>query len=218
MSDDASLPQVELYAKANIANIVRKLKAGKTLTTSERKALDDYEERQSGGEWAKDTSALARELGLARQNIYEARKRFPDAPAKHADGRRENLTAWRAFCAEKLIGKDQATKTLADLKAELMREQILLARAKNRREEADVIDREVVEELLGLLAQKLDLLLRMKLEVELGPRVAGKNAAEANAEGSAILDEIREVVNSNIANFQREAIKQTRSDDDDASE
>ena len=213
MSDDAPSP-VEVYAKANLANIVKKLKAGKTLTASERKALDEYESKQSGAEWVKDTATLARELGLSRQAIYDARSRFPtEAPAKHADGRKENLEAWRAFCAAKLIGKDTATKTLADLKADLMREQIKLARNKNRREEGDSIDREVVEEMLALLGQKLDLLLRLKLEVELGPRVAGKTAAEANLEGRELLDEIREVIAGNIATFEAEAVKRSRADD-----
>jgi hypothetical protein len=213
MTEDAPSP-VEVYAKANLANIVKKLKAGKTLTASERKALDEYESKQAGTEWVKDTAALARELGLSRQAIYDARSRFPtEAPAKGPDCRKENLEAWRAFCAAKLIGKDTATKTLADLKADLMREQIKLARNKNRREEGDSIDREVVEEMLALLGQKLDLLLRLKLEVELGPRVAGKTAAEANLEGRELLDEIREVIAGNIATFEAEAIKRSRADD-----
>lgn len=203
---------VDVYKKANVSNIVKKLKSGKTLSTAERKALDDYEASQAGGEWVKDLSALAKELGLSRQAIYDARTRFPqEAPAKHADGKRENLEAWRKFCAEKLIGKDTATKTLAELKAELMREQISLARFKNRRENAEVIDREVVRSMLRLLGQKWDLLLRLKLEVELGPRVAGKSAAEANVEGSLILDEIREVVNANLARFETDAVKQSKS-------
>lgn len=215
MSEDSSTA-VEIYAKANIANIVRKLKSGKTLTTAERKALDDYENRQAGVEWVKDLSALARELGFTRKVIYDARERFPnEAPARHPDGKRENLEAWRKFCAEKLIGKDVATKNLADLKAELMREQIELARMKNRRESGDVVNREVVEELLALLAQKLDLLLRLKLEVELGPRVAGKTAADANAEGREMLDEIREVINGNLAQFEAAAISKTRRDGGD---
>ena len=98
-----------------------------------------------------------------------------------------------------------------------MREQIQLARNRNRRESGDVIDREVVEELLGLLAQKLDLLLRLKLEVELGPRVVGKSAAEANREGTMMLDEIREVVNANLARFEADAVQKSR-DTDDAAE
>lgn len=216
MSDDAQ-SSVAIYAKVNLANIVKKLKAGKTLSGSERKALDEYEAQQAGTEWAKDVSALARELGLSRQTVYETRNRFPnDAPAKHPDGKKENLDAWRKFCADKLIGKDVATKTLADLKAELMREQIELARAKNRREGGAVIDREVVESAFAVLGQKLDLLLRLKLEVELGPRVVGKSAAEANVEGGRILDEIREVVVGNIARFKTDMIEETAERGEDA--
>lgn len=163
-------------------------------------------EEQTDDVWVKDTSTLARQLGLSRQAVYDARSRFPDAPARHADGKRENLAAWQEFRAKNLIGKDTATKPLAELKAELMREQIRLARAKNQREAGEVIAAEVVDDMLVTLAQKLDLLLRLKLEVELGQRVIGKNAAEANVEGGLILDEIREVINSNIATFEKDMI------------
>ena len=204
----------EILARRNVANIASKLKEGKTLTASERKALDEYESKQSGTEWVKDTATLARELGLSRQAIYDARSRFPtEAPAKHADGRKENLEAWRAFCAAKLIGKDTATKTLADLKAEMMRENIALLKKKNLREEGATVEREVVQDMLAILSQKLDLLLRLKLEVELGPRVAGKSAAEANVEGGLILDEIREVIAGNLARFETEAIRKSATED-----
>lgn len=199
----------DLLARRNLQNIAVKLKAGKTLTTSERKALNEFQAEQSGG-WIKDTSALAKELGLSRQSIYDTRARFPDAPKKHEDGKRENLAAWQAFVGEHLIGKDHATKNLAELKAELMREQIKLARMKNDREAGDTVEKRVVEEMLAILGQKLNLLLRLKLEVEMGARVAGKSAAEANVEGGLMLDEIREVINSNIANFQREALESQR--------
>jgi hypothetical protein len=204
MSDAEQSPS-EILARRNVQNIAVKLKAGKTLTTSERKALNDFQSGQLDG-WVKDTTTLAKELGLSRQAIYDARNRFPNAPKKHEDGRRENLTAWQQFCAENVIGKDTATKNLADLKAELMREQIRLARSKNEREAGDVIDREVVEAMLVTLGQKLNLLLRLKLEVELGPRGVGMNAAELNVEGGVILQEIREVINANIATFEAEAI------------
>ena len=211
MSDDAP-NAAELLAKANVANITKKLKAGKTLTASERKALSEFEADKTGGAWVGGIKQLADELGLSRQALYDARKRFPEEAPK-PDGRRENVEAWRAFCAEKLIGRDVATKTLAELKADLMREQIALARTKNRRESGEVIDREIVEEMLGLLGQKLDLLLRLKLEVELGPRVAGKSAAEANVEGGQLLEEIREVIAGNIATFQREALNDQREEE-----
>ena len=195
--------------RANAGNILKKLRAGRTLSAQERNALEEFQAENSGG-WVKDTTTLAKELGLSRQAIYDARNRFPDAPKKHEDGRRENLAAWQQFCADNVIGKDTATKNLADLKAELMREQIRLARSKNEREAGDVIDREVVEAMLVTLGQKLDLLLRLKLTIELGPRGVGMNAAELNVEGCVILSEIREVVNANIATFEAEALDRSR--------
>ena len=215
---DSDQPPIELYSKVNLANIVKRLKAGKTLSTSERKALAEFEAKQSAGEWVKDTSALARELGLSRQAIYDARARYPaEAPAKHPDGKKENIDEWRDFCAQKLIGKDVATKTLADLKAELMREHISLARAKVRRENAETVSLEVVESMVQKLGQKWDLLLRLKLEVESGPRFAGKAPAEICAEGSVMLDEIREVVNAGLSRFKTDAIKASglETEDDD---
>ena len=208
MTDPEQSPS-EILARRNVSNIAVKLKAGKTLTTSERKALNEFQIGKSD-DWVKDTTTLAKELNLSRQAIYDARNRFPNAPKKHDDGRRENLAEWQKFCGDNLIGKDSATKNLAELKAELMREQINLARAKNAREAGDAIDREVVEAMLMTLGQKLDLLLRLKLEVELGPRVIGKNAAEANVEGGVILQEIREVINANIAKFEGEALDRSR--------
>ena len=200
---DAPRSPSEQLARRNLQNIAVKLKAGKTLTTSERKALNEFQAEQSGG-WIKDTSALAKELGLSRQTIYDARAKFPDAPPKHEDGKRENLTAWQAFVGEHLIGKDHATKNLAELKAQLMQREITLRDMKIAREAGDTVEKRVVEDMLAILGQKLNLLLRLKLEVELGARVAGKNAAEANVEGGLIVDEIREVINSNIALYQGE--------------
>jgi hypothetical protein len=147
--------------------------------------------------------ALAEKLDVSYQGLHLWRK-LEDAP--HTP----DLEAWETFKAERGLGRERATSELTKLKAELLREQIAQARARNRRESADVIDRDVVETMLVTLGQKLDLLLRLKLEVELGPRMAGKNAAEANVEGGEILAEIREVVNANIATFETESLAKSR--------
>ncbi len=70
----------------------------------------------------------------------------------------------------------------------------------------EVIQSRAVDDMLTTLARKLDLLLRLKLEVELSARVMGKNAAEINVEGALIVDEIREVINSNIAPFESDLV------------
>jgi hypothetical protein len=100
---------------------------------------------------------------------------------------------------------------LQTLKAQLMQREITLRDMKIAREAGESIAKEVVDDMLATLSQKLDLLLRLKLEVELGQRVIGKNAAEVNVEGGVILDEIREVINSNIALFQTDAVSWPRS-------
>ena len=137
---------------------------------------------------------LANELEVSHQGLHLWRQ-LEGAPAT------ADLEAWKAFNTEQGLGRVRATGELNSLKADLLREQIRQVRAKNQREAGEVIAAEVVDDMLVTLAQKLDLLLRLKLEVELGQRVIGKNAAEVNVEGGLILDEIREEINSNIATF-----------------
>jgi len=147
--------------------------------------------------------ALAEKLETSLQSLHRWRQ-MDDAPAE------PNLEAWQAFKALRILGRDRPTSELAVLKAELLREQIKRERGRNARESGDVIDRIVVETMLVTLGQKLDLLLRLKLEVELGPRMVGKNAAEMCVEGALIVDEIREVVNANLATFETEALAKSR--------
>jgi hypothetical protein len=147
---------------------------------------------------------LANELEVSHQGLHLWRQ-LEGAPAT------ADLEAWKAFKTERGLGRVRATGELNSLKADLLREQIRQVRAKNEREAGEVIAAEVVDDMLVTLAQKLDLLLRLKLEVELGQRVIGKNAAEVNVEGGVILDEIREVINSNIALFQTDAVSWPRS-------
>jgi hypothetical protein len=64
MTDTPQSPS-DLLARRNLQNIAVKLKAGKTLTTAERKALNEFQSEQSDG-WVKDTTTLAKELGLSR--------------------------------------------------------------------------------------------------------------------------------------------------------
>jgi hypothetical protein len=217
MTDTPQSP-AEILARANVANIAAKLKAGKTLTGSERKALSEYQAQPDtslDGVWAKDLTALSKAITLSRKGIYEARARFPDtAPARHPDGKQENIGAWLKFRDENLVGRDKSNNTLAELKAQMMRRDIEVRDLKIARERAEVVETEVVRAMLKTLAHKMDMLLRLTLEVESGQRFLGKNAAEICAEGRLMHDEIREVLANNIANFETEAIKETIHDGD----
>ena len=189
MTDDL---QMDALAKANAANIVKKVKAGGVLTAAQQRTLDEFRSAKTGGQWVKDTSTLAKELGLSRQAIYDARSRFPDAPRKHEDGRRENLVEWQQFCAQNVIGKDTATRNLADLKAELMREQIKLARMKNAEAKREVIDRDLVASYLKSWVAKLDLVLTAELENNLPALLIGQPIDLIRAEMRNAHDRIRD--------------------------
>ena len=117
-----------------------------------------------------------------------------------------DLEEWKRFKAQRGLGRDRATPELATLRAELLGEQIQRERARNAREAGEVVDRDVVETMLVTLGQKLDLLLRLKLEVELPSRCVGKSIAELGIEGATLLEEIREVINANLATFETEAL------------
>jgi len=158
-----------------------------------------------------DLTALAAQFGIDITTLRKWRKHedFPhgaDAPT---------VKAWAESKGLHRIYTKGEGGTLADLKADVLRRDIQLKDLKIAAQQGNLIDRETVEEAIALMGQKWDLLLRLKLEVELGPRVAGKSAAEANVEGSRILDEIREVVNAGLARFQADVVKQSKGRDDD---
>jgi hypothetical protein len=138
---------------------------------------------------------LAAKLETSPQSLHRWRQ-MDGAPAE------PNLEEWQAFKALRILGRDRPTSELVALKAELLREQIRRERGRNAREAGEVVGQKVVEEMLATLGQKLNALLTLKLTVELGPRAVGMNAAEMNVEGGAILSEIREVVNANLALYQ----------------
>ncbi len=142
---------------------------------------------------------IAAQLSVSTQSIHQWRQ-LDGAPTE------PELDAWVAYKAKRGLGRDRGSPEITALKAELLREQISKLRGKNLREAAAVVEIEVVRAMLKTLANKLDMLLRQKLEVELGLRMVGKNHAEIATEGRLIHDEIREVLDNNIATYQNEEL------------
>jgi phage terminase Nu1 subunit (DNA packaging protein) len=91
-----------------------------------------------------------------------------------------------------VIGKDTATRNLADLKAELMREQIKLARMKNAEAKREVIDRDLVASYLKSWVAKLDLVLTAELENNLPALLIGQPIDLIRAEMRNAHDRIRD--------------------------
>jgi len=95
----------ELVLKKDVANILKKLQRGKTLTASERACIREYESASKNEASAASTPQattartiieLARILGVSRRIISTWRKKFPDAPKPRANGLHD-VPKWRAF-------------------------------------------------------------------------------------------------------------------------
>ena len=142
---------------------------------------------------------IAAQLSVSTQSIHQWRQ-LDGAPTE------PELDGWVAYKAKRGLGRDRGSPEdhCAQSGAATRTDQQAMAR--NLREADAVVDAKVVSEMLKTLANKMDMLLRQKLEVELGPRMVGKNHAEIAIEGRLIHDEIREVLDNNIANYQNEEL------------
>lgn len=143
---------------------------------------------------------LATELGVNAFSFHRWRRL--DGALVEPD-----LEDGQAFKAQCGLVRVRATPKLAALKAELLREQLKRERSANARGAGQSLERRIVDEMLEILAQKPDLLLRPKLKVELEQKVAEKSAAEIIQEGMLNLDETREVMNANIATLETDLVK-----------
>jgi len=125
-------------------------------------------------------STLAGLLGVSRQTIYNWKKQ-PDAPTV------PEVEAWRAWIASR---QPENAATLAELKAELIAEQIRGARLKNAMTEGETLPRaEVIHAAERATAIWVNV-LRARLETEAPPRLIGLSIAELRAELRTITDEL----------------------------
>jgi transposase-like protein len=160
--------------EANWKNVVKKVAAGRTLNATE---LALIKAKAAGSNetvtHAKDTTDLARILGVTRQTLYEWRKK-PDAPQSAADGSHD-VIAWRLFIAN----HDLKASLTPD--ADALRARKLLAEIEDRelrvalKKGQYVLKAEVEAEWFRRFAV-LKSLLYSKLTLEIPPLSVGKDA------------------------------------------
>jgi hypothetical protein len=134
---------------------------------------------------AKQTWAgLARELNVTDRSLRTWRA-MPDAPQG------PDVDAWKAFMAAEGLGQHkQAKGELADLRAQLLREQILRARRQNEKEAGELV---AMADLLPYLrgrSARFASLARFTLEQELPTKLIGLPIAELRLEIRTALDRL----------------------------
>lgn len=145
----------------------------------------------------------ARDLGISDRTIRLWKANHRDFP-HGADS--DELREWaEARGLNRIYIRDKGG-ILAELQKQLLRAQIEHKKFQLAQLRGDLIPRHLVHARLQQFVNRLAMMLRQKLEVELGSRCAGKSIEEINAEGRLILAEITEMVEREIDQMRRDFV------------
>ena len=176
---------------ADFANIVRKVRDGKTLSTSERARV---QARAAGSTEslavAKTVVELASALGVTRRTLSNWRK-IEGAPQPAANGSHD-VAAWRDFVRahDLKAGKNSAAAPTEALKARKLLAEVEERELKVAVKKGEYISTEAVRQHWITLVGKAVALLRAKFENELPPVMSGLDAQGIREEAVRAIDEI----------------------------
>lgn len=173
-------------------NLIRKVGAGRTLTTAERALI---EARASGSSkttaYAKTIVELAEILGVTRRTVNIWKKM--DGSPKPLPNGQHDVTAWREFVRLNGLkgGKDVAGANQEGLKArrllvDIEERELRLAIKRGDYLHKEEVRRNIIEGMARLFA-----ILHKRLEDELPPLSCGKDAVGIREDNGKALDEAR---------------------------
>lgn len=185
-SKPAPTALAEKARRANIANILKRLNAGQTLSKSERLALDEHE----ASEVAKNGRRLlkmdlARELGISRVTLDGYLNRKTPPPPKPDDKRRYSVDEVAKYIA------DNSTKAVSSEEMRKLRERMLSIQVEREHLELETlrgryIPKGEIEPAIAAFVGQLTEDLRLKFEMELPAKYSGRTVIERqklNADG-----------------------------------
>jgi phage terminase Nu1 subunit (DNA packaging protein) len=150
--------QLDKIHQANAANLIKKVKSGKTLTSEERRILEGMAGHDTE---TVTTSRLAEIFGVNRKTIAQWRKEGKDVPDKI--GNKEPLAEWRRwFEANPDAGHfdGKPSKSREELLAVKVAVEIDLLEIKRDKEKSKLISRAEVEEHFTRAAMAMQSFLR----------------------------------------------------------
>ena len=178
----------EKILEADFTNIVRKVRDGKTLTSTERARV----QARAAGSSATLTEAktiveLASALGVTRRTLSNWRK-MPDAPEPKSNGKHD-VVAWRKFLHDHHLdgsspGDEEGLK-VRKLLAEVNEREFRLSVRKG-----EYIRKDMVREAWLSRCGRVVNLLRAKFEKELPPVLSGKDAPSIQEALAEAIDEV----------------------------
>ena len=177
--------------RANVANIVKKLKAGKTLTAVEMKAIQDLEKEREHLPESANQQEVAALLGITPRGLRKIRTEHPDqAPRQLPDGK-EDVRAWLAYVRSKPIGPNKVKGTNREaLLCQRIEKQIELQEIQIQRARGQLLDLAEVESLHAAIFGTATSTLRQRVENDLPLQMQNKSVPAMRAECRRIVDEV----------------------------
>lgn len=198
----------EKLLNGNLANIARKVQAGKTLTAAEKNTLKEATtspEEASGTDplYAKSYIQLGEIIGVDRVTFVNWRKKFDDAPRATPDGRHD-VAAWRLFIdrhglkgSSRIADPDEDDGSGIPTESLLKRRKLLLwcqeQEIKLEKMRGELIEVAIVREEWGKRIAGLISFLRKRLENEMPNELEGLDAADIHDELVSVIDELCEI-------------------------
>jgi hypothetical protein len=131
---------------------------------------------------------LAAELETTDRSLRTWRA-MPDAPQG------PDVDAWRRFIGENALGRPRSGE-VAELRAELLREQIATAKRRNQREAGDLIPKDALQEVIVDRATRFARLMRYEMEQNLPPLLVGQPIVQIRLELRDACDRISTAYNA----------------------
>lgn len=176
-------------------NLIRKVAAGKNLTSAERARVEAWAAGSSqASTHVRTIDDLAQALGVTRRTLSNWRK-LTGAPEPKANGQYDVL-AWREFV--RVRGLKSGAESIGD--AESLKARKLLIDIEDRElkvaiRRGDYVPIEEVRLTWTSEVAKAIALLRKKFENELPPLIAGKDAVAIQHEAAKVIDEVCGLLN-----------------------
>ena len=172
--------QLDQIKHADLANLIRKVKAGKTLSPSERKMLESAAEADSSGELELVTLAKICQLfTITRKTIAQWRRNgMPGIPEKESG--KENLREWRKFFASNPSAGHYDGKPRKDresLLCEKLEVEIAIAKLKYDAACNELVSIAEVEDVLAAIGAAVKGAIS-RLEADLPPMLEGMKPAK----------------------------------------
>lgn len=203
-----SADDAQRILKADLANIVAKVKEKKRLTAHERNLLSQYANSTGAEEPIAPTpshvttvTALAGILGVTRRAIQKWRKRYADEIPQNRTNGDYDVAAWRELLRRKGLkdgsGEDGENDDPEDM--ESLKKRDLRAKAEEREFKlsvlkGDYIAKDEVRESINALVAEAIKMIRDKFENELPPVCAGLDAVRIREEASRAIDGVCELL------------------------